>query len=108
MKRALFTEELIHIMRSVSEKGGDANQALGGELNVVELLKTYDISALENWYASICRKVSPVLGSDSRQKTGMRFRADHDHVSEKSLRKLFPARIGPNVLHEPGLFGKHL
>lgn len=63
MKRALFTEELIHIMRSVSEKGGDANQALGGELNVVELLKTYDISALENWYASICRKVSQYLAA---------------------------------------------
>lgn len=50
-------------MRSVSEKGGDANQALGGELNVVELLKTYDISALENWYASICRKVSQYLAA---------------------------------------------
>ena len=92
MKRALFTEELIHIMRSVSEKGGDASQALGGELNIVDLLKTYNISELENWYASICLKVSKYLAAIRERRP--------ECVSERIVAMFQKEPSGSYSLHE--------
>ena len=63
MKRAMFTEELIHIMRSVSEKGGDAGQVLDKGISALELLKTYNISEMESWYLSVCMRVSQYLAA---------------------------------------------
>ena len=70
MKRAMFTEELIHIMRSVSEKGGDAGQVLDQGISALELLKTYNISEMESWYCSVCVRVSQYLAAirESRPK----------------------------------------
>lgn len=67
VKRTMFTEELIHIMRGVSEKGGDTSQVLGDGFNVLELLKTHNIAGMQSWYYSICLKVAQYL-ADIRKK----------------------------------------
>lgn len=61
VKRTMFTEELIHIMRSVSENGGDTNQVLGDGMNVLELLETHNIAEMQTWYYNFCLKVSQYL-----------------------------------------------
>lgn len=68
VKRALFAEELIHIMRSVSEKGGDTNQVLGDGFNVLELLKTHNIAEMQSWYCNICLKVSQYLAAIRKER----------------------------------------
>ena len=65
--RTLFIEEVIHTMRKVLDKGGDAQMVLDEELNISEWLSQCNVVQLQSWYARLCQRVAQYL---AQMRTG--------------------------------------
>ena len=59
--RALFIEAVIHTMRRVLDRGGDADIVLGEQLNISEMLTQRSVEELQKWYADLCLRVARYL-----------------------------------------------
>ena len=81
--RSYFIEEIIHTMKLVTDTGGDAESILEGMRNIPEMLRTYSMNTLEDWYLSLCRSIAKYLGEMKQRRPGSvsqqileRFRAN--------------------------------
>ena len=68
MKRAMFIEQLIHIMRRLADKGGDTTHVLDDSLNVTRLLNTHNVDELESWYCDVCLRVADYFAAMRSQR----------------------------------------